>query len=121
MIIKDRRGPRDKRHHRLRRWVKGTAVRPRLAVFRSLNHIYAQLVDDDTGRTVVAADSRSKEFRAGQPRGGNVAAAKAVGEVLAQRAKAAGVAQVVFDRGGYKYHGRVKALADAARAGGLVF
>jgi large subunit ribosomal protein L18 len=121
MIIKDRRGPRDKRHYRLRRWVKGTAVRPRLAVFRSLNHIYAQLVDDDTGRTVVAADSRSKEFRAGQPRGGNVVAAKAVGEVLAQRAKAAGVTQVVFDRGGYKYHGRVKALADAARAGGLVF
>jgi large subunit ribosomal protein L18 len=121
MIIKDRRGPRDKRHHRLRRWVKGTAVRLRLAVFRSLNHIYAQLVDDDIGRTVVAADSRSKEFRTGQPRGGNVAAAKAVGGVLAERAKAAGVTQVVFDRGGYKYHGRVKALADAARAGGLVF
>src|SRR6266545_647938 len=85
------------------------AVRPRLAVFRSLNHIYAQLVDDDTGRTMVAADSRSKEFRAGQPRGGNVTAAKAVGELLAQRAKAAGVTQVVFDRGGYKYHGRVRA------------
>ena len=121
MIIKDRRGPRDKRHHRLRRWLKGTAVRPRVAVFRSLNHIYAQLVDDDTGRTVVAADSRSKEFQTGQPRGGNVAAAKAVGELVAQRAKAAGVTQVVFDRGGYKYHGRVNALADAARAGGLVF
>ena len=121
MIIKDRRGPRDKRHHRLRRWLKGTAVRPRLAVFRSLNHIYAQLVDDDTGRTVVAADSRSKEFQTGQPRGGNVAAAKAVGGVLAERAKAAGVTQVVFDRGGYKYHGRVKALAEGAREGGLVF
>jgi large subunit ribosomal protein L18 len=116
MIIKDRRGPRDKRHHRLRRWVRGTAARPRLAVFRSLNHTYAQLVDDDTGHTLVAADSRSKEFRTGQPRGGNVAAAKAVGELLAQRAKAAGVQLVVFDRGGYKYHGRVK-----ARAGGLVF
>jgi len=121
MITKDRRAPREKRHYRLRRWVRGTAARPRLAVFRSLNHIYAQLVDDDTGRTVVAADSRSKEFRAGQPRGGNVAAAKAVGGLLAERAKAAGVTQVVFDRGGYKYHGRVKALADAARAGGLVF
>ena len=121
MIIKDRRGPRDKRHHRLRRWVQGTAAKPRLAVFRSLNHIYAQLVDDETGRTLVAADSRSKEFRAGQPRGGNVAAAKAVGALLAQRAKASGVERVVFDRGGYKYHGRVKALADAARAGGLVF
>ncbi|MET0484859.1 MAG: 50S ribosomal protein L18 [Candidatus Rokuibacteriota bacterium] len=121
MITKDRRAPRDKRHYRLRRWVRGTAARPRLAVFRSLNHIYAQVVDDDTGRTLVAADSRSKEFRAGQPRGGNVAAAKAVGSLLAQRAKAAGVARVVFDRGGFKYHGRVKALADAARAGGLEF
>jgi large subunit ribosomal protein L18 len=121
MIIKDRRAPRDKRHHRLRRWVQGTAARPRLAVFRSLNHMYAQIVDDESGRTLAAADSRSKEFRAAQPRGGNVAAAKAVGELLAQRAKAAGVQQVVFDRGGFKYHGRVKALADAARAGGLVF
>ena len=121
MITKDRRAPREKRHYRLRRWVRGTAARPRLAVFRSLNHIYAQVVDDETGRTLVAADSRSKEFRTGQPRGGNVAAAKAVGSLLAQRAKAAGVASVVFDRGGFKYHGRVKALADAARAGGLEF
>jgi large subunit ribosomal protein L18 len=121
MIIKDRRAPRDERHRRLRRWVRGTAARPRLAVFRSLNHIYAQLVDDESGRTLAAADSRSKEFRSAQPRGGNVAAAKVVGERLAQRAKAAGITQVVFDRGGYKYHGRVKALADAARAGGLVF
>jgi large subunit ribosomal protein L18 len=121
MILKDRRAPRDKRHHRLRRWLRGTTARPRLAVFRSLNHIYAQLIDDETGRTLAAADSRSKEFRAGHPRGGNVAAAKAVGTLLAQRAKASGVEQVVFDRGGYKYHGRVKALADAARAGGLVF
>jgi large subunit ribosomal protein L18 len=121
MITKDRRAPRDKRHYRLRRWVRGTVARPRLAVFRSLNHIYAQVVDDETGRTLVAADSRSKEFRTGQPRGGNVAAAKAVGTLLAQRAKAAGLARVVFDRGGFKYHGRVKALADAARAGGLEF
>jgi large subunit ribosomal protein L18 len=121
MIIKDKRGPRDKRHYRLRRWVRGTAARPRLVVFRSLNHIYAQVVDDESGRTLVAADSRSKEFRATNPTGGNVAAATAVGTVLAQRAKAAGLSQVVFDRGGYQYHGRVKALADAARAGGLVF
>jgi large subunit ribosomal protein L18 len=121
MIIKDKRGPRDKRHYRLRRWIRGTAGRPRLAVFRSLNHIYAQVIDDDTGRTLVAADSRSKEFRAGQPKGGNVVAAKAVGEALARKAKAAGITQVVFDRGGYQYHGRVKALADAARAGGLAF
>ncbi len=121
MITKDRRAPREKRHYRLRRWVRGTAARPRLAVFRSLNHIYAQVVDDETGRTLVAADSRSKEFRTGQPRGGNVAAAKAVGTLLAERAKAAGLARVVFDRGGFKYHGRVKASADAARAGGLEF
>ena len=121
MIIKDRRGQRDVRHHRLRRRVRGSGDRPRLAVFRSLNHIYAQLLDDDTGRTVVAADSRSTEFRAQHRNGGNVAAAKAVGELLARRAKERGVQRVVFDRGGYKYHGRVKALAEAARAGGLVF
>jgi large subunit ribosomal protein L18 len=121
MIIKDRRAPRDKRHYRLRRWLRGSAARPRLVVFRSLNHIYAQLIDDDAGRTLAAADSRSKDFRTSQPKGGNVVAAKAVGELLARRAKAAGVTQVVFDRGGYKYHGRVKALADAARAGGLIF
>ena len=78
MITVDKRGPRDKRHYRLRRWVRGTAAKPRLAVFRSLNHIYAQIVDDDTGRTLAAADSRSKEFRAANPKGGNVAAAKAV-------------------------------------------
>ena len=121
MFTRDRRGPRDVRHLRLRRRVRGSAERPRLAVFRSMNHIYAQLVDDDAGRTLLAVDSRSKAFRAGQASGGNVAAAKAVGEQLAQKAKAAGVASVVFDRGGYQYHGRVKALADAARAGGLIF
>lgn len=121
MITKDRRSPRDKRHFRLRRWVRGSAQRPRLAVFRSLGHIYAQLVDDDSGRTLLAVDSRSKEFLGAHRTGGNVAAAKAVGELLAQKAKAGGITQVVFDRGGYKYHGRVKALADAARAGGLQF
>ena len=141
MITVDKRGPRDKRHYRLRRWVRGTAAKPRLAVFRSLGHIYAQLVDDDSGKTllavdsrskdflgthktggnVAAADSRSKEFRAANPKGGNVAAANAVGTLLAQRAKAAGLGSVVFDRGGYQFHGRVKALADAARAGGLAF
>jgi large subunit ribosomal protein L18 len=121
MITRDRRGPRDVRHLRLRETLRGSAERPRLAVFRSINHIYAQLVDDDAGRTVVAADSRSKAFREGHKSGGNVAAAKAVGEQLAQKAKAAGIQRVVFDRGGYKYHGRVKALADAARAGGLTF
>jgi large subunit ribosomal protein L18 len=121
MITKEKRAARDIRHRRLRRYVRGSAARPRLAVFRSLGHIYAQLIDDDAGRTVLAVDSRSKAFRARQPTGGNVAAAKAVGELLAQQAKTAGIERVVFDRGGYKYHGRVKALADAARAGGLVF
>jgi large subunit ribosomal protein L18 len=121
MITRDRRAPRDKRHFRLRRWVRGSAQRPRLAVFRSLGHIYAQLVDDDSGKTLLAVDSRSKDFLGAHRTGGNVAAAKAVGELLAQKAKASGINQVVFDRGGYKYHGRVKALADAVRAGGLVF
>jgi large subunit ribosomal protein L18 len=121
MITKERRVARDVRHQRIRRYVRGSAMRPRLAVFRSLSHIYAQLIDDDTGRTVVAVDSRSKAFRERHRTGGNVAAARAVGELLAQMAKAHGVERVVFDRGGYQYHGRVKALADAARAGGLVF
>lgn len=121
MITKDRRAQRDLRHERLRRTVRGTATRPRLAVFRSLGHIYAQLIDDDTGRTLVAADSRSKEFREHHRHGGNVAAAKAVGELLAQRARAQSLERVVFDRGGYQFHGRVKALAEAARAAGLIF
>jgi large subunit ribosomal protein L18 len=121
MITQDRREARDVRHHRLRRYVRGSAARPRLAVFRSLNHIYAQLIDDDSGRTLVAADSRGPGFRARQTSGGNVAAAKVVGELLAEKARRQGIERVVFDRGGYKYHGRVKALADAARSGGLVF
>ena len=121
MITKDRRAARDKRHYRLRRHVRGSAGRPRLAVFRSLNHISVQLIDDDAGRTLVTADSRSRSFIAEHRTGGNVAAAKAVGALLAGTAKAAGITSVVFDRGGYQYHGRVKALADAARAGGLVF
>jgi ribosomal protein L18 len=184
MITKQRRVSRDIRHLRLRSRLRGSASRPRLAVFRSLKHIYAQLIDDDTGRTLVAVDSRSQGFGerwkagarapAGAPptatpaatapeaasergeaasergeaaseRGeatserreaaserreaasapgttaGNVAAAKIVGELLAVAARARGIERVVFDRGGYRYHGRVKALADAARAGGLVF
>jgi large subunit ribosomal protein L18 len=121
VITRDRRTPRDKRHYRLRRYVRGSSARPRLAVFRSLGHIYAQLVDDDAGRTVLAVDSRSKTFLEQHKTGGNVAAAKAVGTLLAEKAKAAGIQSVVFDRGGYQYHGRVKALADAARAGGLTF
>ncbi len=109
------------RHLRIRARVIGTAERPRLAVFRSLNHIYAQVVDDTTGRTLAAVDSRAPDFRQKAKAGGNVAAAKIVGELLAQRAKARGITQVVFDRGGYQYHGRVKALAEAARAAGLAF
>jgi len=121
MITKDRRTPRDIRHYRLRRHVHGSAARPRLAVFRSIKHIAVQLVDDDAGRTLLAVDSRGKDFRSHQASGGNVAAAKALGELLAEKAKASGIARVVFDRGGYKFHGRVKALAEAARAGGLQF
>jgi large subunit ribosomal protein L18 len=109
------------RHLRIRARVIGTPERPRLAVFRSLNHIYAQVVDDTSGRTLAAVDSRAPEFRQKAKTGGNVAAAKIVGELLAQRAKARGISQVVFDRGGYQYHGRVKALAEAARAAGLAF
>ena len=121
MITQDRRASRDIRKARIRRRVNGSAARPRLAVFRSLNHIYAQLVDDEAAATLAAADSRSKDFRGQHKSGGNVAAAKAVGTLLAERAKARGIERVIFDRGGYMYHGRVKALADAARAAGLVF
>lgn len=109
------------RHLRVRRRVRGTAERPRLSVFRSLNHIYAQLVDDEAQRTLVSVGSRSPEFRERLKTGGNVTAAKVVGELVAQKAKARGIERVVFDRGGYQFHGRVRALADAARAGGLLF
>ena len=109
------------RHLRIRARVIGTAERPRLAVFRSLSHIYAQVIDDTSGRTLAAVDSRAPDFRAKAKSGGNVAAAKVVGELLAQRAKARGINQVVFDRGGYRYHGKVKELAEAARAKGLEF
>jgi large subunit ribosomal protein L18 len=121
MITRQREQARRTRHRRLRMRVRGTAERPRLAVFRSLNHIYAQLIDDASGRTLAAADSRAPDLKSRLTSGGNVAAAKAVGELLAERARARGVTAVVFDRGGYQYHGRVKALAEAARAGGLTF
>jgi large subunit ribosomal protein L18 len=113
MLANRKSETRQIRHVRVRQLVKGTPERPRLAVFRSLNHIYAQVVDDAGGRTLAAAE------RLGT--GGNVAAAKVVGELVAQKARAAGITRVVFDRGGYQYHGRVKALAEAARATGLVF
>ena len=106
-------------HKRIRRKVAGDTQRPRLAVFRSVKHIYAQVIDDSVGHTLAAASSNEKSD--GIKSGGNVAGAKAVGKLLAERAKEKGVKSVVFDRGGYLYHGRVKALADAAREGGLVF
>jgi large subunit ribosomal protein L18 len=106
-------------HSRIRRKVKGSDERPRLAVFRSVANIYVQLIDDRQGRTLVAASSNEKA--AGVPSGGNVAGAKAVGKLIAERAQAKGVKKVVFDRGGYLYHGRVKALAEAAREAGLEF
>ncbi len=106
-------------HTRIRKRVKGTAERPRLAVFRSLNHIYAQVIDDRQGRTLAAASSNEKSAAVGS--GGNVAGAKAIGKLVAERAQQQGVKRVVFDRGGYLYHGRVKALADAAREAGLEF
>ena len=108
-------------HERVRTRVVGTPERPRLCVYRSLGHIYAQVIDDRSGKTLVAASSVDKETKKGLKGGGNIAAAKVIGKAVAERAKAAGVNKVVFDRGGYKYHGRVKALADAAREAGLQF
>jgi large subunit ribosomal protein L18 len=106
-------------HVRLRRKVRGTPERPRLSVFRSLYHIYAQVIDDTQGRTLASASSNEKEAKLGG--GGNLQGAKAVGKLVAERARQHGIQQVVFDRGGYLYHGRVKALAEAAREGGLEF
>ena len=121
MLASDKVKGRTIRHVRIRRVVRGTAERPRLAVFRSLNHIYGQLIDDTAGRTLLAVDSRAPEFRERCPTGGNVAAAKIVGELIARKAVEHGINRAVFDRGGYQYHGRVKALAEAARAAGLQF
>jgi large subunit ribosomal protein L18 len=109
---------RNRIHRRIRRKLAGTAERPRLAVFRSVAHIYAQVIDDSEGKTLVSASSVDKD---GKTKGGNVAGAKAIGKLVADRAKEKGIKSVVFDRGGYQYHGRVKALADAARAAGLEF
>lgn len=108
-----------KRHRRVRAKVSGTAERPRLNVFRSIRHIYAQLIDDDAGVTLAAASSLDPSLRATS--GGNIEGARQVGALIAARAIEKGINRVVFDRGGYKYHGRVKSLADAAREGGLEF
>ena len=107
-------------HDRIRKKMQGTAERPRLNVYRSLNHIYVQVIDDLHGATLVSASSAEGQ-KENRKTGGNVAAAKTVGKAIAERAKAKGVSKVVFDRGGYIYHGRVKALADAAREAGLQF
>ncbi len=104
-------------HSRIRKKVSGSAERPRLAVFRSLNHIYAQVIDDVSGRTLATASTAEKAL--GLKTGGNIEAAKTVGKAISERAQAAGISSVVFDRGGYLYHGRVKALIDATREAGL--
>lgn len=114
----DSNAQRLKRHKRVRAHISGTAETPRLAVFRSAKHIYAQVIDDVTGKTLAAAGTNEKSFG---EYGGNVEAAKKLGGVIAERALKAGIENVVFDRGGYLYHGRVKALADGAREGGLKF
>ena len=114
----DTRGQRIKRHKRVRAKISGTAERPRLSVFRSESNIYAQIIDDVAGNTLVAASSVEKAF---EGNGGNIEAAKKVGAMIAERALQKGIEEVVFDRGGYVYHGRVAALAEGAREGGLKF
>ena len=110
---------RQRVHVRIRRKVQGTAERPRLNVYRSLNHIYVQLIDDAAGKTLLSASSSGKN--AAIKTGGNLAAAKEIGKAIAEKAQEKGIKKVVFDRGGYLYHGRIKALADAAREAGLEF
>jgi len=120
MIKKISRGViRTRIHRRIRRKVRGTPERPRLCVFRSLKHIYAQIIDDTAGRTLVAASSNAPGM--GKASGGNLTGAREVGRLIAERAREKGIQKVVFDRGGYRYHGRVKALAEAAREAGLEF
>lgn len=122
MITKvDKNKSRKKRHLRVRKKLTGTTIRPRLNVFRSSKHIYAQLIDDQQGVTIAAASSLDKEINEDISNGGNIEAAQKVGALIAKKAKTAGLEEVVFDRGGYLYHGRVKALADAAREEGLKF
>lgn len=108
-------------HARVRKKISGSGERPRLAVFRSASHIYAQVIDDGQGRTLASASTVDKEIREQNRNGGNLAAAKVVGSRIAERASRLGIKRVVYDRGGYLFHGRVKALADAAREGGLEF
>jgi len=119
--VQAKRAARERRHQRVRKVVQGTAVRPRLCVFKSLRHIYAQIINDEEGRTLVAASTASKGFPAAGERLKKTEAAKVVGTLVADRALAAKIETVVLDRGGYPFHGRIKALATAARDRGLKF
>lgn len=122
MISKsDKNEARKKRHYRMRKNIVGTSDRPRLNIYRSLQNIYAQIIDDNNGTTVVSASTMDEVFKGKFSNGGNVDAAKAVGKLVAERALEKGIKAVVFDRGGYLYHGRIKELADAAREAGLEF
>lgn len=121
MSTKSRESQRVARHRRVRKKVRGVPERPRLAVFRSLRHISAQVIDDVSGKTLCAVTTASKEFRAAHPDAGNVQAAAKAGELIGKRMKEAGISAVVFDRGGYLYHGRVKAFAEGAREAGIEF
>lgn len=122
MITKqDKNKARVRRHLRVRKKIEGTAVRPRLNIFRSSKHIYAQLIDDVAGVTIVSASTVDKELSGSVTNGGSVESARQVGELVAKRAKEKGHTSIVFDRGGYLYHGRIQALADAAREAGLEF
>ena len=123
MKIKTKEDRRDRIKHRIRKRVTGTSERPRLSVFRSLSHVYVQVIDDRAGKTIVAASSVEPAVKAalGTARGGNRAGAEAVGRMVAERLKEKGITRVVFDRNGFLYHGRIKAVADAARQAGLEF
>ena len=121
MSVKTKEDLRQRIHARIRKKIAGTSERPRLSVFRSQAHIYAQVINDDAGQTLCAASSLDEDVRPKFKRGSNLAAAKAVGQLVAERAKQKGVSAVVFDRGGFQYHGRIRALAEAAREAGLKF
>lgn len=121
MAVKNRKSQRISRHARVRNKVIGTLKKPRLSVYRSLNNIYVQIIDDDSGNTIVSASSLEDQIKSDISELNKVDASKHIGHLIAQRAKKQGVQSVVFDRGGYKYHGRVKAIADAAREEGLEF
>ena len=121
MAVKNRAAARIRRHARVRKHISGTTVRPRLSVFRSLSEIYAQVIDDEAGKTLASASSIDSELRVKMKDLKKVEQARLVGEAIAERAKKAGITSIVFDRGGFRYTGRVKALADAAREGGLQF